>query len=90
MTFLVLFLLVLKFFGVIFSTGNCLKIIPDDTLTTCDGKVLQEGEVFRGKLFDANASFILENDNHVRIIGGVTMKVKIDGKPYLAVKGFTN
>lgn len=74
-------------FLMIVQISHCLKVIPDDYLTTCEDETLKAGEVFIGNFADVNITFDLQNDNKVKIIGGITFKTEVKTPLYLLITG---
>lgn len=68
-------------------SGNCLKIILDERISTCDGRELNSGEVLYGNAFDLNWTFILEEDETIRMIGGFKFKEPLKSHDYLLLSG---
>lgn len=67
--------------------SHCLKVIPDDYLTTCEDVTLKAGEVFSGIFADVNITFDLQSDNKIKIIGGIIFKTEVKNPLYLLITG---
>lgn len=71
----------------ILQISHCLKVIPDDYLTTCEDKTLKAGEIFSGNFADVNITFDLQNDNKMKIIGGITFKTEVKTPLFVLITG---